>query len=285
MAARTEIPGCLSLWPLVCCPRWPHTDPGSMHLVGQMTSAYAPLVYSQKNDTTGASMHATGKIRGSMHQVRILDAQALQAVLARVLKHHPSHARASAFLGIGQTTFTRLLNGTTNKTMSFDSYSRIRSALSRDMLEFDLLGDFDDAMLRWESAQVLGNYQSWLRRELEELGPKAAKMFTRLFDDPKYRDHFETFLEAVRFRRQLPPLDDERAWLALYRAVGRLCDSETTWGVERSLEEIEKAGDLDGFLRASLRCERILIMRGRDFERAKWIGAPAGLFESLAEED
>jgi hypothetical protein len=36
----------LSLWHLVCCPRWPHTDPGSMHRVGPMTSAYAPLVSS-----------------------------------------------------------------------------------------------------------------------------------------------------------------------------------------------------------------------------------------------
>jgi hypothetical protein len=226
-----------------------------------------------------------GKNRGAMHQVEILDPVALQAVLGRVLKHHPTHARASKFLGIGQSTFTRLLKGTTKKAMSFDTYSCIRSALIRDMLEFDLLGDFDDAMLPWESTQVLANYQAWLRHQLEDLRPKAEQVFTRLFEDPRYRQHFERFLEDVRYRPQLPPPGDERAWLALYRAVAPLHDSKTTWGLERSLEEIETDGDLHGFLRAALRCERILIKRERDLERAKKIGAPAELFEALAGED
>jgi hypothetical protein len=220
-----------------------------------------------------------------MHQVGILDPVALQGVLARVLQHHPTHARASKFLGIGQSTFTRLHKGTTKKAMSFDTYSCIRSALTRDMLEFDLLGDFDDAMLPWESTQVLANYQSWLRHQLEDLRPKAEQVFTRLFEDPRYRQHFERFLEDVRYRPQLPPPSDERAWLALYRAVSRLHDSKTTWGLERSLEEIETDGELHGFLRASLRCERILLKRERDLERAKKIGAPAELFEALAGED
>lgn len=229
-------------------------------------------------------MHARGKNRGSMHKIVIRDGELLRHVLRTVLKYCGTHAKAAERLGIGQTTFTRLLNGDTSRWMTFATYENILHALKPEAFEFGLASDFENSILSWYADQVRMHYEDWVEAELGRRQPKVEALFFRLFEDPTYHPYFKRFLKAVRHREDLPSEKDRRVWLALYRCLESLQDSEATWEVERSLDELEAAGHLESYLRHSLECERIMLARERDMDRFRGMRPPEEVLAWLAEE-
>ncbi len=231
-------------------------------------------------------MHVRGEKRGSLHQVRIVDAEALRSVLRRIVEEeeYSTHRQAATFLRIGQTTFTRLLNGTTNQFMRFDTYCSIREALSGHAIEFGLITVFEDSVLPWEGRQIRGQYESWLDGELDRLR-ETHSFVTELFAHPEYHEQIEKWLQQVTLREHLPREEDKRHWLALYRALEPLGNAKATYGVERSWQELHEAGHLRPFLRAALERERIMLERERDLERINARRLPDEALAWLAEPD
>ena len=67
-------------------------------------------------------------------------------------------------------------------------------------------------------------------------------------------------------------MEDERTWLALYRAVEPLCFETDSCGIERTWKEMrsDKRGDeLRTFLKAALRREEIILERDRPIDRIR----------------
>ncbi len=75
---------------------------------------------------------------------------------------------------------------------------------------------------------------------------------------------------------------ENRVWVALYRAVEPLGDTHLTWGVERTWQEMHEADDLRNFLKAALRREQIMLKRERDLERINKCSPPDEYLEWLA---
>lgn len=216
-----------------------------------------------------------------MVRVRIVDREELQDVMRQVAAVSGSHRSAAELLGISQPTFTRLLNGTTN-AMARVTYERVRAALRRehrywidvtmhpeqyplgDLLETFLVCVMDP--LAWTTYHT---YDRWLVQEHRRLHEVAMPTFERLLDIPSARSVVHAFLEAVRNRPDLPAQNDRRLWLALLRAVEPLSAAATTLGVERSIDELARHGELVGFLRAALRREKVLLDRKGDLARSR----------------
>ena len=268
-----------------------------------------------------------------MHQVRIVDGPALRWVLERAQKHFGNHRNTAKALGIAQSVFTRLRNGTVRKSMNFDNYRRIRDALGRHRIEFDLQGMFETSVLTVDGSLVQQHYEQWLRAEYDRLEPKVGSVFTELYGHQEYRGLFADFLKRVtkgtkpsrrRPRRysegehyDLGPIgpvqqsrgirihrvgglednqatvtlpgrqapQDQRVWIALYRAVEPLGDTQLTWGVERTWQEMHHTDDLRSFLQAALKRERIMLNRDRDLVRLNRCRPPEEYLEWLAEEE
>ena len=265
-----------------------------------------------------------------MHQVRIVDGPALRWVLERAQKHFGNHRNTAKALGIAQSVFTRLRNGTVRKSMNFDNYRRIRDALGRHRIEFDLQGMFETSVLTVDGSLVQQHYEQWLRAEYDRLEPKVGSVFTELYGHQEYRGLFADFLKRVtkgtkpsrrRPRRysegehyDLGPIgpvqqsrgirihrvgglednqatvtlpgrqapQDQRVWIALYRAVEPLGDTQLTWGVERTWQEMHHTDDLRSFLQAALKRERIMLNRDRDLVRLNRCRPPEEYLEWLA---
>lgn len=246
-----------------------------------------------------------------MHQVRIVDGPALRWVLETARKYFGSDRKAAKALGIGQTVFTRLRNGTVRKRMRVDTYRSIRDALGRHGIEFGLQDTFETSVLTVDGSFVQPHYEQWLRAEYDRLELKVGSVFTELYGHQEYRALFEDFLKEVtkgtkpsrRPRRysarehyDLGPIgpvqatvtlpgrapQDQRFWIALYRAVEPLGDTQLTWGVERKWQEMHDTGDLRSFLQAALKRERIMLNRERDVERLNSCRPPEEYLEWLA---
>jgi hypothetical protein len=225
-----------------------------------------------------------------MHRVRIVDGEALRDVLGRVLKKCGSHRKAAQALRIGQTTFTRLLNGTTHQAMSFETYWSIKEALGDHSIEFALIDQFEGSVFTMEGWLVWQEYEIWVEKEFERLRSKVEKVLHELWDHPDYRPLFEAFLEHVTHRPWLPRLQDKRHWVALYRAVEPFGDARSTWGVERTWEEMHRARDLQGatdlrrYLKHALLRERLILDRKPDLERCRKLETPDEFLAELAED-
>jgi hypothetical protein len=221
-----------------------------------------------------------------MHQIKIVDSQVLQSVLRKVVARRGTHREAAKALGIGQTTFTRLLNGTVHKRLRSDTYRSIRKALSAHGIEWGLEYLFEESVLNPKGSLVQRKYESWLREEYERLASRAQPVFSELYGRPEYQRLFKGFLQRVARRPDLPPPHETRLWVALYRAVEPLGAASVTWGVERTWQEMDEAGELEGFLQAALKRERIMLNRERDLARLnrckppeEYMGWLAGLDE------
>lgn len=220
-----------------------------------------------------------------MHRVRIIDGESLKSVLREVLERTGTHRTAAKRLGIGQTTFTRLVNGTVSKSMSHDTYESIRNALEGHAIEFGLIDIFEGSVLGGHGYLVRENYEAWLEREIERLRSKGGEVFEELWEHKDYRPLFTQFLHTVANRSELPAAHEERIWLALYRAVEPLGEAQPTWKVERSWTELHAADDLRGFLRAALAREEIMLRRERDLERFASCEPPPGTFSHQFDTD
>ncbi len=216
------------------------------------------------------------------HQIEIVDGDSLRSVLQRVKEEFGTHRKSADALGIGQTVFTRLLNGTVHKRMRYDTYQRIREALRRQPIEFDLDGRFEASVLTFEGSLVRHQYESWMDGEFQRLKPIVGSVLLALYNHPQCQSVFRRFLLDQTRRRELPPPEDRRLWIALYRAVEPLVDAEATWGVERTMEEMDKAGDLYRFLHAGLERERIMLNREHDSQRLNKCTPTDEFLESLA---
>ena len=126
---------------------------------------------------------------------------------------------------------------------------------------------FVSSVLTTDGRFVREYYYFWLREQLARLKPRAVPILKQLLARPGCKTAFTKFLRAVRVDPGLSEIRDMRCWLAVYRAVEPLGDGEMTWGVERTLEDMDGDGDLSAYLKAALQREEILMDRERDFDR------------------
>jgi len=237
-------------------------------------------------------MHESGEVRLTAgvpgksalnQQVRIVDPEGMRSILRLVLDQFESHQEAADALGIHQTTFTRLLNGTTERRMRFNTFAAIRDALGCAPL-FEMLGAFQDEMfegtvLRGDGWQIYRDYHNWLDDEIARLEPRVASVWMELWGLPEYQELFRKFFKAITRKPNPPKTGDRRYWLAVYRALEPLGAAEATHGIELSWQELHVNGKLTQFLRAALRRERLMLERGADLERANRRQLPEDYYE------
>lgn len=213
----------------------------------------------------------------SLHQLPIADAAAISSVMFTVKgRLQTTDCGAGKALGIGQSLFTRLKNGKHTSIRS-DNYEKIRDKLrdnalalsAEEWFELDLHGQFEESVMSWEAAQGKAEYDRWLRTEHARLKTKVTKVFEALRGDRNYYALFMARLCVPLTRRsEFPPSEDHRLWMAIYRALEPLTDSEVTGGVERSWVEMHEAGHLAPLLRGALDRERWMLEREPDDVRA-----------------
>jgi hypothetical protein len=239
-----------------------------------------------------------------MHRVPIWKGAVLRTVLQTVLKQKGSHREAAQWLGIGQTTFTRLLHGTPKgkylTSMRHDTFASIRDALDNNQFKFDLgldepleemglLGDFYDSLLSWEGQRVREHYEDWLNRELERVSNKASQVLTELKGELVYGRLIRKFIEEIAMREELPEpstgSEAKRLWIALYRSLEPLANGDATWGVERRWQELHATGELRRYLSSAFRREQILMSREHDFERISTCKMPSEGWEPWIPDD
>ncbi len=228
------------------------------------------------------------------HRVRIVDRPRLRTVLYSLLKRFGgTHRQAAEALGIDRWTCKRLLRGT-SEFIHVDTYQNIRGGLRRANTppELELEHDFDLSFWAKDGWLFQQYYQPRLQEELRRLEPQVQTVFFELYEDQRYKKNFERFLTSVTRHPELPPgvdhnglsTDDQRVWLALYRAIQPLVAGDATWGVEWNWREIHKADRLGAFLRHSLACEAIRLEWERDLERLNLCKPSSEWLDRLAED-
>lgn len=230
-------------------------------------------------------MHTERQLSGAMHQARIADPEAFRSVLVAIRQHFGSDERAGKALGMSQSQFTRLKNGTVHKRIRFDNYRRIREVLAGHAVDFGLEEQFVTSVLTPEGDLVSQRYQAWLDGEFERLDRKVRSVFARLSGFPIAVGYIRGFMKQVTRSAELPGPDEKRIWIALYRAIEPLADAQVTWGFERSWEEMHKTGDLARFLNAGLARERVMLNRENDYDRLHKCQAPDEYWNGLAPPD
>lgn len=237
-----------------------------------------------------------------MHQVRIVDGPLLQSVLARVLDLKGTHRQAAEALGIGHTTFTKLLNGTTSKYITLNTYQSIHGGLRRSIPllapderlrrsrdpgwqdpNFELEHDFDLSVLTAGAWFTKHQYERWLHEEYERLSPLLT-IFSDLWEYEDYRELFEKFNIRFTGRPELPPQRQQIVRIALLYAIEPLGRAEETWGMNRTWQEIHEKGQLRAFLWHSLHRERIMLEREHGLERLNLCQPPSEWLDRLAKD-
>jgi hypothetical protein len=201
---------------------------------------------------------------GLVPQYPITDEAALRSVLRTVVEKCGGRRKAAKALGIDPRTLRYHLGG--SKRIRHDTFVKVREALKAIEAEGRLEQLFTQGVLTVDGSFVEVRYQQWLEAELERLKPKVHSAFEELLRRPQCEEQFRTFLQQVNRRPELPDPEDKRTWVALYRAIEPLADAAATWGVERAMQEMDEV-ELQQFLRAALKRERIMLHRDRDAER------------------
>ena len=153
--------------------------------------------------------------------------------------------------------------------------------------QYELLQRFRRSLATDDQEWAWANYQEWVKRELARIKPRAEPILRELWDQKAYkqRRRFEDFLASVgRPRDELPPDEDLRCWLALYRAVDPLADATDTWGIERTWQELHETGELKAYLKASLSREALLMKHLRYLENVKRARPPMSYQEAMGQD-
>ena len=217
----------------------------------------------------------------STHQVRIVDGKALRSLLRTLRDLHGSERKAAKWLGLVQSTFHRLHTGKVSEFLTFETYSRIKTVLEEhDPGPFGtieepnppyigLLDRFEVCVLSGDGEFVMQNYQAWIKKEIQRLSQHGSSMVVELWDHPRSRWYLKAFLKRIGWGEELPPPEELRIWLALYRVVEPLTAGEITWGVELTWREMEERREFWKYLIAALTRERILLKRESDLDRVR----------------
>ena len=216
--------------------------------------------------------------RAPSHQVRISDAERLRDVLATIHSHCGSNQKSADWLGIRKSKFTRLLNGTTHKSMAVETYTSIRNALSGHALEFGLIDVFEASVESADFGFYEHKYIEWRDEEFQRLEQTSKQVLLELWNDEACKPLFISHLN----RDELPQPEDRRQWLALYRAVEPLAATDRTWGHERSWRELAAEDQLEAYVRTALKNERVILAREGDLERMALRPPPDKFFADLA---
>jgi hypothetical protein len=223
-----------------------------------------------------------------------------------VLSRHERQTDAAQWLGIGRPTFNKLLHqqiGSLTETTYRKLAARIPRARALALRE---------AVASPATQQRLRDYQRWLVGALQEYGiqfrvgeaeelldellpaagtarrtgrvvqflggphgqtPKLDILF--LTDlHPPYAKIIEAFREWVIKRLGAGMEAELRAKLSIARVLAPL--ARATGTVERTWQEMDRAGDLGPYLKAALDAERLLLKRERSVERAQHTLTPSG---------
>jgi hypothetical protein len=144
---------------------------------------------------------------------------------------------------------------------------------------YDIL--LETAVLTGDGWQAYRDYHDWLDQEIARLEPSVTSVWMELWGHLDYQKLFRRFFELATRKPTPPPKSDRRFWLAVYRALEPLGAAEVTHGMELSWEELHLKGQLETFLRAALRRERLMLERSPDIERANQRPLPDGYYEEL----
>jgi hypothetical protein len=201
-----------------------------------------------------------------MHRpdVRILDPQALAAVLTAIERRLGGQLLAAKALGFSQGHFSRLRRGVCGARLRPAFFERIRRLAGGE-----LHGLLERAVADRTGEALHREYVSWRAKTWRHLleGHEAAQMElnARLRDYPAWRR------EMRRYRQKAGDHDERRVDLGLVRVQEPLWQAWTAHGVERTVDELAAAGDLGRYLRAAFDRELILLEREADWPRAQGI--------------
>lgn len=132
----------------------------------------------------------------------------------------------------------------------------------------DLVGTFERSVLTEDHDFIWVQYRLWMAVELARLRERAMPVFEALWDHLDYRPRIQRFLEQVERDADRPPdEDDERCWLALFRVMAPLGDTEPTWNVEQSWRDLHKLGELGRYLDLAFDREELLLQPRQDHLR------------------
>ena len=251
----------------------------------------------------GQIVHIMHRPRRRHLRFEIVDHELLRRELQYAIRrrHGGSQKRAAAAIGVSQPNLNRLINGRI-RWVNWTTFSALRRLVPAARRE-ELLR----AILTPRAKAALTRHQAWLAtqqdrltgvaqvgeaphsetqtpRELEGEGRiiEAAEIYGDVVEWAAYHAEERQLLDYLRMKYPKPFADfdkflhrhrhfDDRARLAFSQVVAPLLQYESSGGVERDWSEIEAQGKLELYLKRAFACQKILLARSPDVQRAQEI--------------
>jgi transcriptional regulator with XRE-family HTH domain len=198
----------------------------------------------------------------------------LGGLVRRIMVRAGTQARAAQALGLSrnsQSYVSKLCRGKMRRVTG-STLAAIAGALvdddERAALRRTVLTPFQESAVR--------HYGRWLREQAWPTGSEAQRALASevadLYRDDRCGDDLVWMREELRKAVAGWATDDERRWrvaVAERRVLAPLMHGRASAGVERTVVELAKAGQLRKYLRAAVRAERVLLARPSAVERAR----------------
>lgn len=240
------------------------------------------------------------RIPGRQRMFRIVDRDLLAHELQRAVdrKYGGSQKRAAGAVGISQPHLNRLIRGRI-ASVTFRTIEVLRR-----LVPTGRRGRLERAILAPAAQQALRFHDAWMRRKSEQLAGLDEARAARTDDETERRvQHaMERDREAKALRRYLrkrfPELFDDfddflkrhghfksRALLAYTQIVYQLLEHDPSGGIERDWTDIEVGGGLRKYLKGAFACQKILLARSPDVQRAQQVAenSPDELLSTLVD--
>jgi hypothetical protein len=196
--------------------------------------------------------------------ITILNARALRRLFRKLWRYYGSEPKAARVLGITQPHFHRLCAGGVGARVRQQLVDRLWKVVQQERA---------DLVPLVQAAFESNDWQRYYAAHLNRYHTRAMAYFIR-----HTREHhalrakltelgYGSFLTA--FLRKVPTQAFSAAQLGLYRALEPLVAGELTGGMAPTVQDLDAAGTLRAWLRASFERERILAEVTADAERAR----------------
>lgn len=196
---------------------------------------------------------------------------AAAAAAFRKYARHPHRDIKDVDLAVSQPTLSRIISGKEQRVTW-----RVFFALKIHGLHAGIDGDWAGAVFSPAARQALDQYYEWWHAERRRINPSGRALYRledklRAWDDgPRSASQLlEGFRRWLTHEHPLIGTDRIRHRMAIARALEPLLVADRAGGLERTAEELHRAGQLNAYVRVAIEREKILLRREPDARRAQ----------------
>lgn len=193
-------------------------------------------------------------------RISIADPDAFAGVFRAIVDRYPHQGAAAKALGVHRTRVTQL-GKRVGKSVGAELVKAMRRVLRGDP---GAVARLNAAVLTPDQLDVLERYAAWIDSHFVHGGqhPGTAVYLAIMNRDrwAPYRSH----LVAFRNKQKDAGHEETRVHASVLRALEPLAVGWRTRGIERTLEELDRRGELAAYLNASFKREEILLRRIAD---------------------